>query len=106
MELENEAISTAESGSSDSNKRQARIVLLMSLLVLQSQLRNTRVKQKTPQDTLQRNVSNVDGITDDEAVKAAKRFVMGKLMSSTCLKVYRIIIKSSGSCCLLMISCN
>ena len=89
MELEND-ISTAETGSGESNKRQKRDRLADAVTSFAESFKEYVSKAKEPPrptcKEIYEVVSEVIGITDDQAMRAVKRFVNGKVDEFEMLK--------------------
>ncbi|KAL1828655.1 hypothetical protein ACET3Z_007067 [Daucus carota] len=89
MELENE-FSTAETGSGESNKRQKRDRLADAVTSFAESFKEYVSKAKEPPrptcKEIYEVVSEVYGITDDQAMRAVKRFVNGKVDEFEMLK--------------------
>ncbi|KAL1830946.1 hypothetical protein ACET3Z_000597 [Daucus carota] len=89
MELEND-ISTAETGSGESNKRQKRDRLADVVTSFAESFKEYVSKAKEPPrptcKEIYEVVSEVIGITDDQAMRAVKRFVNGKVDEFEMLK--------------------
>ncbi|KAL8146913.1 hypothetical protein AgCh_004589 [Apium graveolens] len=90
MDLENEAISTAETGPGESNKRQKRDRLADAVTSFAESFKEYVSKAKEPPrptcKEIYEVVSTIDKITNNEAMRAVKRFVNGKANEFEMLK--------------------